>query len=472
MRASRHGVERGDLTALIIGGGITLALALATTKLGTKIGAGSFLVVAAFLIVVAAWVITPHVMTALTIPLFATLPALKLFVTPWLGPVKDLVVLAAATAILVNILQRDRRHGAPPVDHLLIMLVVVFLGLYVVNLGGGLSSGEYHGIAWGQGIRLVGEPFILLVAGLTFSQPRRTLRIALNSLIATGVLVALYGLYQQHLGPAGLVNLGYSYNEQVGGIGRHLRSFGTLDDPFIYSAVLLLATCGALFWMRRGPLKVVCMSVLAAGVLVAYVRSAVLVAVALIAIWLISSGRLGLGLLLLGASAAAALAFLVAISGANQTRAVQAGPNTYVTLNGRTSAWGTVFAHPSRIPFGLGVGKVGTAATRAQFGVTADPRKAQSTTVIVDSGYFATVGDVGLVGLAVFVVLICRLLSLGIAATRRLDPAGWLVIGWIAVLLLDAVTRESFTGFPTAALCMLLVGVGIAASMKPRGHAV
>jgi hypothetical protein len=282
------------------------------------------------------------------------------------------------------------------------------------------------------------------------------------------LLVALYGLFQQYLGKWRLVGLGYEFNVQVGGIGGHLRSFGTFDDPFIYSACLLLAVCAAMFWMRRGPLRGACVTLLAAGVLVAYVRSAILISVALIAIWLISSGRFAPGLMLLAASAAAGLAFLVAISGAKETHAVRAGPNTYVSLNGRTSAWATVFANPSRIPFGLGVGQVGTAATRAQFGVTADANKARKKTVIVDSGYFATVGDVGLVGLAIFVAIMIRLISLGVAATRRLDKAGWLVIGWIAVFLLDAVTRETFTGFPTAHLCMLLVGLGIAASMQRR----
>ena len=40
-------------------------------------------------------------------------------------------------------------------------------------------------------------------------------------------------------------------------------------------------------------------------------------------------------------------------------------------------------------------------------------------------------------------------------------------IGWLAVLLLDAVTRASFSGFPTGFLGMLLIGLGIAASTTP-----
>ena len=162
----------------------------------------------------------------------------------------------------------------------------------------------------------------------------------------------------------------------------------------------------------------------------------------------------------------AAFAFLVAVSGANETRSVQAGPNTYITLNGRTSVWATVFSKPAEIPFGLGVGKVGTAAQRAQFGVLKDPTKATKGATAVDSGYFATVADVGIVGFLVLLALFTRLVVLGLAAIRRFEVAGWLVLGWLTVMLVDAVTRASFTGFPTAFLGMLFVGLGIAASSQ------
>jgi len=55
---------------------------------------------------------------------------------------------------------------------------------------------------------------------------------------------------------------------------------------------------------------------------------------------------------------------------------------------------------------------------------------------------------------------------LGLAAIRRFEVAGWLVLGWLTVMLVDAVTRASFTGFPTAFLGMLFVGLGIAASSQ------
>ena len=440
---------------------------VATQHSGAKVGAGLSLGLIAFAALVAAWLLAPHLVIGCLIPLFAVIPTAKLFVSGWLGPIKDVVTLAAGVAVLIMVVRRHRRPDGAHVDALLCWLVLAFGGLYLVNLGGTIAGGG-HGIAWAQGFRLVGEPLILLLAGLMLPNPRRSLHVALVSLIATGVAVALYGIYQQYLGSARLVAFGYSYQDQVRKIGGHLRSFGTLDDPFAYAAFLLLAISAALWWMQRGPLKTVCVSFMAMGLLLSYVRSAILIAVALAAIWLIKSGRAVVGVVVLVASVAAAFAFLVAVSGANETHSVRAGPNTYVTLNGRTSVWATVFSNPAEVPFGLGVGKVGTAAQRAQFGVVKNPTKATEGAKAVDSGYFATVADVGIVGFVVLLALLTRLVVSGLAAIRRFELTGWLVLGWLAVMLIDAITRASFTGFPTAFLGMLFVGLGIAASSQPR----
>ena len=467
MRAARLGLWRGDLPALVAGGGATVLVLVATQHSGAKVGAGLSLGLIAFAALVAAWLLAPHLVIGCLIPLFAVIPTAKLFVSGWLGPIKDVVTLAAGVAVLIMVVRRHRRPDGTHVDSLLCWLVLAFGGLYLVNLGGTIAGGG-HGIAWAQGFRLVGEPLILLLAGLMLPNPRRSLHVALVSLIATGVAVALYGIYQQYLGSARLVAFGYSYQDQVRKIGGHLRSFGTLDDPFAYAAFLLLAISAALWWMQRGPLKTVCVSFMAMGLLLSYVRSAILIAVALAAIGLIKSGRAVVGVVVLVASVAAAFAFLVAVSGANETHSVHAGPNTYVTLNGRTSVWATVFSNPAEVPFGLGVGKVGTAAQRAQFGVVKNPTKATEGAKAVDSGYFATVADVGLVGFVVLLALLTRLVVLGLAAIRRFELTGWLVLGWLAVMLIDAITRASFTGFPTAFLGMLFVGLGIAASSQPR----
>ena len=58
------------------------------------------------------------------------------------------------------------------------------------------------------------------------------------------------------------------------------------------------------------------------------------------------------------------------------------------------------------------------------------------------------------------------------------DGYGWVGAALLTVMMLDAVTRASFIGFPSAFLGMLLVGVTIAAAgastsrMRPRAAAL
>jgi O-antigen ligase len=351
----------------------------------------------------------------------------------------------------------------PAVDRPLILLIAAFMGLYVVNLGGGLSGGQ-HNIAWAQGVRLAGEPMLLLVAGLLLPSPRRTLAWGVRSLAFTGVGVAAYGIYQQILGGWGLVAWGYQFNQQVRFVGGLLRSFGSLDDPFAYAAFLLLALAAVLFGMESGRLKLACASLISVGILFSYVRTAAVIGAALIAIMLIRAGRTTIAVLLFGASFASALVLLFAVAGASQSQSVQAGPGLYLTLNGRTKVWSTIFAKPSAVPFGFGVGKIGTAAERASYGLTKKSDQPQQDYTAVDSAYFATVADVGLVGLAVFLLLLTCLVARAVGATKASGPRKWLALAWLAVILIDAATRESFTGFPTAFIGMLVVGLALADS--------
>jgi O-antigen ligase len=109
------------------------------------------------------------------------------------------------------------------------------------------------------------------------------------------------------------------------------------------------------------------------------------------------------------------------------------------------------------------VGKVGTAAYRAGYTI-APAGSGQPSARAVDSGYLATVADVGVAGLIVLLALLGRLLRLGVNAIHQSDAAGWFAVGVLVVIILDAVTRSSFTGFPTASLGLLLVGIALAAS--------
>jgi O-antigen ligase len=446
-----------DLALRLGAGFLTLFAAYLSVQMGAQIGFGLVLLMAFFAACVLGFLLAPHWTVALMIPTFAFIPAAKVLVTPNIGPLKDVVTLAAVLATLsVLVLEpsQERRRMLP--DRQVLFGVGLLLGLYVVNVGGG------HGIAWAQGLRLTAEPLLLLVAGLTLANPRRTLRYAAVSFVATACVAAAYGLWQQAVGKWALVGYGYSFTKQVQSYNGHLRSFGTFDDSFAYAAFLLFAIAVLVFWRRRGALSVACGILLLAGLAVSYVRTAALIIVALLGIWLARKGYTSSAVLLVAATVAAMGSLLITGAGATQTQTYQSGSST-LTLNGRTSAWKAALGPPSAWPFGRGVGKVGTAAFRTKYTLVAGPN-VRPPTRAVDSGYLATIADVGLVGLAVLLTVFGRLLALGLRGIRRGHKASWLAMALLLVLMLDATTRSSFTGFPTAFLGLLLVGVALAAS--------
>jgi hypothetical protein len=460
MRALRLPLPGYDL-ALPAGAGLmTLFAAYVSVKMGAQIGFGLVLVLAFFAACVLGFLLAPHWTVALMIPIFALIPAAKVLVAPKIGPLKDVMTLAAILATLAVLVlepSKDRRRILP--DRWVLLAVGFLLGLYVVNVGGG------HGIAWAQGVRLAAEPLLLLVAGLALAKPGRTLRYAVVSFVATACVAALYGLYQQYVGKWALVGMGYSFTAQVRSYNGHLRSFGTFDDPFAYAAFLLFAIAILLFWARRNALAVGCGVLLFAGLGVSWVRTAALITVALGGLWLARKGFTSSAVLVLAAAIASSGAVLITGAGATETTSYQTGSTT-LTLNGRTSAWRTALGPPSGWPFGRGVGKVGTAAYRSNYKLVAGSSTTNASAKAVDSGYLAAIADVGLVGLAVLIGLFARLIKLGRAGIRRGHKASWVAVAMLVVLMLDAVTRSSFTGFPTAFLGLFVVGVALAASAE------
>lgn len=460
---------RGDLTALLVGMALTAAAVASTTRFGTPFAAGTVVALGLFVAATVCFLTVPHIAVAATIPLFASIPAIKVLAAYWVGPAKDAVTLAAALATALYVLQRDGRRTLEQADRIVLAAIGGLGVLYVINTGG-LSSGTWHGEAWLHGVRLMAEPLLLLLAGMLLPWPRRTLDWAAASLLLTGCVVATYGLFQQVLGRGRLQELGYTYGEQVETIGSALRSFGTLDDSFAYAVFLLLSLVTAIFWMRRSLLSWACGLLIAAGIVVALVQTAAVIGSALFALWLVRVRRTAAGVILFAATLAAGVALTIAAAPATESKTVQAGPSTYVTLNGRTTAWATIFEDGSKVPLGLGVGAVGRASIRAQIGVTAvsgTPEHSKEGQIAVDSGYLAAVADVGLAGLALLVLLLGRMLVLARRATRLPgEVAGWLGLGYLTVLMLDALTRDSFTGFPTAYLGFLLVGITLAVARE------
>jgi hypothetical protein len=456
-----------DPRGVVLAGGIVLTIGLSTLvgRQGLTLRTEALFGLCVFLVLVAGFVAVPWVMVAGMIPLFAILPTLKVFVTPTIGATKDVITLAAISATAIILLRRRVARHPIGVDGVMLSLVGLLFVIYSINLGGLLTGQTGHGAAWYQGVRLFFEPLGLLIAGMTLSSPQRTLRAASRALLATAAGMALYGVLQQALGVNRLLSLGYVYGDQVRQIGGRLRSFGTLGEPFTFASFLLLAFALLVLRSRRlGPAGYALLGILAAGLFVSYVRTAALIALAVIGVALAQRKHaLAAGLLLTVAVASAGVAFFFA-SEASSTRAVPLNATTYVTLNGRATIWGERLGNPRYWLFGRGVGAVGTAAARAAESLSG---KHQANTAapgtVVDSGYLALVADVGAAGFAVLLLLFGRIVVLA----RRAAPEsndGWVAIGLLLVMVIDALSHESFTAFPTAYIGMLLVGLALSAA--------
>ncbi len=450
---------------LAIGAGgcvATLLAAYLAVTAGAQISVGLAASIALFLGTVATFMVYPHVAVSGTIILFALVPLLKVFVAPEIGVVKDAVVVAAVVAATV-VFVFERRI----VDRWVLILVAILLGLYVINVGSG------HDTAWAQGVRLTSEPLLLLLVGMILPDPRRTFRWALATLIGAACVVAFYGIVQQLVGKWTLVDWGYSFDAQVRSLGGgQLRSFGTLDDPFAYAAFLLFGLAAVMFRLRRGPVAWGAGTLILFGLVFSFSRTAALIVIAFAGLVMWRRGHAVTALLAVVAITFASALLLInaqgtesnTVSVANGSQNATAA-SANVVLNGRISAWTAALGEdPGEWLMGRGVGEVGTAAARSSY--TLAPAEATSTTdaQAVDSGYLATIADVGFIGLGLLLALFTRLTMSALAAARRGLDEGWFALAIMAALLIDALTRASFTGFPTAFLGLLLLGIAISAA--------
>jgi putative inorganic carbon (hco3(-)) transporter len=450
-------LRRPDLPLFAVGAALTLAAVYSTTVIGDTLALGGLVVLLLFGVVIVAFVAAPHVAVAATIPIFAFLPAAKVLWFPWIGPLKDLITVAAIAAAVALVVRRSGAGLPQRADFWATTAILVLVALYVVNLGGAAQ----HDVAWMHGTRLIALPLALFVVGMMLDNPQRTLNWAMASLIATAVVVALVGLVQQVVGDAALVSLGYQYDTEVRSVNGRLRSFGTMDEPFTYASFLLLGLSAVIFWMRRGVLAYSVGGLLLLALAPAYVRTALGVLLAFAGLWLARHRHTTVAVLLIGTALVSGVLFLLLAAGATESRQVRTGQTRYLTVNGRTDAWAIVLGDPAAIGFGQGVGEVGTAAERARYRVG---ERREETAKAVDSGYVATVADVGFVGLSVVLLFLARLFQLARNAARRGVAAGWLALAFLTLFTLDAVTRASFTGFPTAFLTLLLIGLALAAA--------
>lgn len=449
--------------AVLAGVLLTLGVSTLAARRGFPIEIKAFFGLGIFAALVAGFVFVPWRMVSGLIPLFIVLPALKVFVTPTIGALKDVISVAAVTASGIVLVQRRQARRPIHADRLITGLLASVLALYVANIGGLITGETGYGVAWFQAIRLFNEPLALFVVGLTLREPQRTLAAARKAVIATGVGVALIGLAQQAIGSYGLHKLGFAYGDQIRTIGSQLRSFGTLDDPFVYASYLLLALAVLLMSRQLRGYPTLLIAILAAGLMVSYVRTAAVVALAIIGLALARRGHGLLATLLVLLSIAAAFAVFAFASEQPTTRNVAINANTYMTLNGRTMLWRSRIGQPVDWAFGQGVGATGTAAQRARESLSGKVQVGASVkTSVNDSAYLTLISDIGFIGLVVYIALLSRILALGRRAALAGYEFGWVVIAIVVVILIDGLSRESFTAYPTPYIAMLVAGLASA----------
>jgi O-antigen ligase len=459
---------RGELATAGTGIFLTFLATLMVQREGAELAFALMLGSAVFVAFVAGFAFVPHVFVPLALAYFALLSPLETFVFPsGFGGTKDLITFAAVVAAVGLVLRRRTIR----LDAGVLLLLGLVFGLYFVNIGGALTGETGHGAPWFHGIRLFAEPLCLFVFGASVRNPHKTLRWSVVALVAVAVVNAAVGLFQQAVGVERLLSAGYDYGSEVRQFSGHLRSFGTVGEPFSYAGLLLLALAALLLWYRRSAVVTLAVAVLAVGLYISYVRTAAFIAVALLAL---AAARRGHGryalLLMLAAVAGAAIVFASA-SQRTATRSVQLNPTTYLTLNGRTNIWTSTLNSSADWMFGRGVGATGTASQRATRGLTSSTAETRGGGSVVDSSYFAVIADVGVLGLAILIAFFARIIEKARAAAREGGRSGWLALGLLTATLLDALTRESFTGFPTAYMALLVIGVAWATWIEAEAPA-
>jgi hypothetical protein len=426
-----------------------------------------FVVLAAVLVFPAAAIAfrrAPHVMAAVVVFGFAVQPTLVFFVSPDFGPAKDVIVLAGMLSLFactVIGLPAERRDY----DAWLVGGIVVLLGMYVVNPAGG------HGAQWSDGARLVIEAFGLFLIGYLGPNTTRTWRWALGALLGVALLNAVLGIAQQGVGMQQLVHqFGYQFGEQVRTTGGQFRSFGTLEDPFNYAALLALALVCAALDLSRRRLALALTAVLIVGIAVSFVRTEIVLMAVTAAIVLVRARRAPVAVALLLATIVAAVGLLALVPQAPISPTSRS--SVLATLNGRTTGWSELLSDPGDLVAGRGVGAVGSGLARSATAGIFQPghyQAGQAPAVAsteglrsVDSTYLATLADVGFAGLALLLVILGRMLVL--MRLTRPGPSGamWVSLGLWLVVVLDATTRSSITAFPYGFIALYLLGLSLA----------
>jgi hypothetical protein len=401
--------------------------------------------------------------------LFGTTAELRLRVSDALGVAKDALVLLLLAIAFVAVLQGRTSLAArlPPLP--VGFPLGVLVALYLLDLGGD------HGGGWVFGTRLLLEPLLLLVVGLTTPRPQAALRHLVRAMCVFLPAQAVLAWIQQAVGAEALVyEWGYAFGSQVRlSSDGALRSPGSFEESFSLAAFAVLGACVALTVASRRQAVLLWISV-AAVLAATQVRTAVLQLAVLVLLQLVRKGKvLAASVGVVGAAAGAVLAAGVFLVSAT----VPGGPvrPLLFTLNGRFDAWAVAYQGPVTLVRGNGVGALGAGSTRAEAGLVSeapeyDPTR-ESTPLFagdpsfIDSSWGQVLSDVGLVGVLALLAWVIAYVWWLHGPAREGRGAAWLGLAVLAVSVVDWISRTTLGSYPTGFTTFYMLGLATGAAL-------
>lgn len=245
---------------------------------------------------------------------------------------------------------------------------------------------------------------VLAVVAVLFPFDRRDKDAFISVLFAAGVLSALYGIWQQLIGPQALADMGYEWNEQIRSAGPLLRSFGTFNQPFPFGLflmlVIILVTAASLAepGRLRSRLFLFAFPVLGIAMILSVVRASYIGAViGLVVIGTLLYHRFLAWLLVGFAGAGIGAVAFSAIFGTDVLRTLGSSSS----LEERGGHWSVNVPLVLTQPFGRGLGTTGSSAAKVAEGY--DPT---SPLYQPDSHYLKILLELGPVGLALYAIVV------------------------------------------------------------------
>lgn len=302
-------------------------------------------------------------------------------------------------------------------------------------------------------------------------------------LMGMGIFSAVIGLLQQLVGPAYLVELGYSYTEEIRITGGLLRSFSTFTGPFAFALFVSLSLVVGLAVSLADPKRLrniiflVATPVMIAGMGVSIVRASYIafaVGVFVLALYRYRS------LLVLFAAIGAAIPVALLNAPASVVQPLFSSYSLSERGNGWSSTISSLYVHP----LGQGLGATGSAAAKAAEAVNpmlnSMTIKAATTLGLIpyqpDNYYMKVAVELGPIGIWIFALLLISATITALRSSRVLrgqDAAFALGVGASMIAAAVAsVFATYFEIFPLDLYFWLLIGTVGCALSQHHSHEV